>query len=138
MPLQSTVENLTQKLTHLGAAATAVGLEDHRAMLAAHRKRTHDGHVAMSRAAGMPVSGEDDDVGDLTITGDIQLQQETRQPAATGAARELARVVGAGLIGAGALLGTQIALDKPAQVVQDPPPVVQPALPDHTATIRPL
>ena len=138
MPLQTTVENLTQKLTHLGAAATAVGLEDHRAMLAAHRKRTHDGHVAMSRAAGMPVSGEDDDVGDLTITGDIQLQQETRQPVATGTARELARVLGAGLIGAGALLGTQIALDKPAQVVQDPPAVVQPALPDHTATISPL
>ena len=55
--------------------------------------------------------------------------------------KDLAKMIGAGAIGAGALLGTQIALDKPAQVVQDPPPVVQPALPDlpdHTATIRPL
>jgi len=138
VPLQTTVENLTQKLTHLGAAATAVGLEDHRAMLAAHRKRTHDGHVAMSHAAGMQVSDEEDDVGDLTITGDIQLQQETRQPAATGVMKDIAKMLGAGAIGAGALLGSQIALDRKPEVVENPPAVVQPALPDHTATIRPL
>ena len=138
MPLQTALDNLTQKLTHMGAAAAAVGLEDHRAMLAAHRKRTHDGHVAMSLAAGMPVSGEEEDVGDLTITGDIQLQQETRQPAATGVMKDLAKMLGAGAIGAGALLGSQIALDRKPEVVEDPPALVQPALPDHTATIRPL
>ena len=138
MPLQTALDNLAQKLTHMGAAASAVGLEDHRAMLAAHRKRTHDAHVAMSLAAGMPVSGEEEDVGDLTITGDIQLQQETRQPAATGVMKDLAKMLGAGAIGAGALLGSQIALDRKPEVVEDPPALVQPALPDHTATIRPL
>jgi hypothetical protein len=138
MPLQTALDNLEQKLTQMGSAATAVGLEDHRAMLAATRKRTREGHVAMANAAGTQLESEADEVGDLIMTGDIQLQKDADQPAATGVMKDLAKMIGAGAIGAGALLGTQIALDKPAQVVQDPPPVVQPALPDHTATIRPL
>ena len=138
MPLQTALDNLEQKLTQMGSAATAVGLEDHRAMLAATRKRTREGHVAMATAAGTQLESEADDVGDLIMTGDIQLQQETRQPAATGVMKDIAKMLGAGAIGAAALLGSQIALDRKPEVVEGPPAVVQPVPPDHTATIRPL
>ena len=138
MPLQTTMENLKQKLTQMGAETSMVGLEAHRAMLAASRKRTRESHVAMSRAAGMQVSEEEDDVGDLTITGDIQLQQESPRPASTGAAKDLAKMVAAGAIGAGAIVGSQIAMDRPEPVMEDPPAIVQPVQPDHTATIRPM
>jgi hypothetical protein len=74
----------------------------------------------------------------LTITGDIQLQQESPRPASTGAAKDLAKMLGAGAIGAGAIIGSQIALDRPEPVVEDPPAIVQPVQPDHTATIRPM
>jgi hypothetical protein len=136
MPLQTALDNLTQKLTHMGAAAAVVGLEDHRAMLAAARRRTRDGHVAMSKAAGVQVSEEDDDVGDLTITGDIQLQKQA--PPVNGAVKDLAKMLGAGAIGAGVLLGSQIAMDRQPEAVEESQSVVQPAQPDHTATIRPL
>ena len=140
MPLQTALDTLDQKLVQLGAAASAVGLEDHRAMLAAARRRTREGHVAMSQAAGMQASveaEEEDDVGDLTITGDIQLQKQAPHPPATGVMKDLAKTIGAGAIGAGVLLGSQIAMDRQPEAVEDPPAVVQPA-PDHTATIRPL
>jgi hypothetical protein len=83
MPLQTALDNLEQKLTQMGSAATAVGLEDHRAMLAATRKRTREGHVAMANAAGTQLESEADEVGDLIMTGDIQLQKDADQPAAT-------------------------------------------------------
>ena len=138
MPLQTALDNLDQKLVQMGAAASAVGLEDHRAVLAAARQRTREAHIAMSQAAGVQVSAEEEDVGDLTITGDIQLQKESPRPPSNGAMKDLAKMLGAGAVGAGVLLGSQIAMDKQPEVVEESPAVVQPAPPDHTATIRPL
>ena len=94
----------------------------------------------MSQAAGMQASveaEEEDDVGDLTITGDIQLQKQAPHPPATGAMKDIAKMLGAGAVGAGVLLGSQIAMDRQPEAVEESPAVVQPA-PDHTATIRPL
>jgi hypothetical protein len=74
--MQSTMENLRGKLVSLGAAAQAIGLEHHWKELAAHRQRVQDSHVAMGKAAGFEVEKNgDDDMGDLTITGDIQIPQ---------------------------------------------------------------
>ena len=91
MPLQTTLENLDQKLTQMGVAGHAVGLDHHRKELSAYRRRTREGHVASARAMGEELAEcEADDVGDLTITGDIQYghaePQHSRKLPAVGAA----------------------------------------------------
>jgi hypothetical protein len=94
VPLQTNLEDLQEKLTGIGIASQAVGLEDHRAMLAATRRRTREGYEAMAKAAGLePIRG-DDDMGDLIITGDIQQSQEHKN-GGTG------KLIGAALAGAG-------------------------------------
>jgi len=108
MPLQSAMDNLKQKLTQMGTAAQAVGLEDHRAMLAATRQRTREGHEATARAAGfkpIPIQGTDE-MGDLIVTGDIQLDRSQREGGdaiKTGSSGPL-KTIGAALLGA-ALVG---------------------------------
>jgi hypothetical protein len=112
MPLQSNLEDLQEKLVGLGAGAQAVGLEDHRAMLAATRRRTREGYEASARAAGFePVSG-DDEMGDLVITGDIEMNKNHEPPVSKpngGISKTLgAAALGAALV-AGPLLGYWLA-----------------------------
>jgi len=151
MPLQTSIQNLREKLTNLGTAAEAVGLEDHRALLAASRKRTRESHVIMAQAAGLDLeaeavsSSEDSAMGDLTITGDIQIAPGAPPPSsssptgeAASLAKDMAKLLGAGAIGAGTLVGGQWALDSQTEDTSSPPAVVQPDHDDHTATIRPM
>jgi hypothetical protein len=138
MALQTTLDKLEQKLQQFGAAATAVGLEDHREMLAANRRRTREGHVAMAKAAGESLPMEDEEMGDILMTGDIQVTKD--QPSSTAKiGKDLAKLLAAGAIGAGAVVGGQSVVDGPVPV---PAPVVeaveQVVLDDHTATIRPM
>ena len=140
MALQTTLDKLEQKLQQFGAAATAVGLEDHREMLAANRRRTREGHVAMAKSAGESLPMEDEEMGDILMTGDIQVAKD--QPPSAAAAtlgKDLAKLLAAGAIGAGAVVGGQSVVDGPVPV---PAPVVeaveQVVLDDHTATIRPM
>ena len=138
MALQTTLDKLEQKLQQFGAAATAVGLEDHREMLAANRRRTREGHVAMAKAAGESLPMEDEEMGDILMTGDIQVTKD--QPSSTAKiGKDLAKLLAAGAIGAGAVVGGQSVVDRPDPV---PVPVIEAvepvALDDHTATIRPM
>ena len=64
-------EERLQNLGGMAAAAKAIGLEDHRNMLVAARKRINHSYAAMAKAAGFkPPENADDEVGDLSVTGD--------------------------------------------------------------------
>ena len=100
--MQSTMENLKGKLVSLGAAAQAIGLEHHWKELAAQRQRVNDSHAAMGKAAGFEVEQNgDEDMGDLTITGDIQIPQP-QTPVKNGMAKmAIAATVGAAVASGG-------------------------------------
>lgn len=77
-PDRSPMEEIGKRFAEAGgglkAAAFAVGLENHRALLTDHRKRVQDGHKAMADAIGAkttvdePQDGED--MGGILVTGD--------------------------------------------------------------------
>jgi len=103
MPLQSNLEDLKEKLVGVSTAAHLVGLEDHRAMLAASRRRTREGHEAGAKAMGFdptPISGEDE-MGDLIVTGDIEMRgQGTPESQARLANGGVAKAIGTAALGA--------------------------------------
>ena len=75
-PTEEVSERLSQAGTGLAMAARAVGLEDHRRMLAGVNRRTEEGHRAMAQAAGMeaalsPTDESGSAMGDIFVTGDI-------------------------------------------------------------------
>jgi len=89
----------------LAAAGRAVGLDDHQKMLADHRRRLHDGHVAAMAALGAE-AGEmpEDDMG-VQVTGDIT-NYITAPQATSGAAQKLLPyVLAAALAGGGGVAG---------------------------------
>ena len=74
-PQQRMADKAAKTLPGLTAAGKAVGLANHREILADARRRTHDGHRAQMLALGMPDPGPSPengaDMGDLIICGDI-------------------------------------------------------------------
>ena len=136
MPLQTTIQNLKEKITGIGVAQQAVGLEHHRKDLAAYRRRTREGFEAMAQATGFdtPSSAAGrDDMGDLVITGDIQLDNKQSSHPSNGATK----VVGAAVLGAALAGGPAIGYwwgdreeggEEPTAVVADS---------DASNTIRP-
>ena len=78
-PLQEAQERIAQGLPGLGLAAQAVGLEDHRRLLAGTAQRLRDSHAAQMRAAGHSPAepGGDDVAGDIVICGDISVSDPT-------------------------------------------------------------
>ena len=79
-PSSQAAQTLAGPGLNLVLAARAVGLENHRQLLADAQKRTREGHLAMAKAAGMGdvVDSEDtgmgDEMGHLIVTGDINVQ----------------------------------------------------------------
>ncbi len=75
-----------QAAAGLAVAARAVGLADHRRMLAAHATRVDQSHKAMAKAAGMgdlvpeTLSESDDTMGDIVVTGDIYNTAPSPEP----------------------------------------------------------
>lgn len=111
MSLQTMPEKIGDTLRGLNAAAFAIGMEDHRRMLADAAQRTRDGHRAMMKAAMgesvQPESG-DADMGDILVTGDIVCNQVPLQqaayPAQTSPSSTLSKAAKAAMLGT-ALLG---------------------------------
>lgn len=113
MSLQTVPEKVGDTLRGLNAAAFAIGLEDHRRMLADAAQRTRDGHKAMMKAAmgdPTPTVGEQD-VGDILVTGDITYSMSSpagsAQPAAAKSSplstAAKAAIIGTALLGGGGL-----------------------------------
>lgn len=74
-PAEEAAERSAQVIPGLAAAAAAVGLEDHRRTLYRYQQRVEDSHRSMADAAGFAIDREvsDEDMGDIVITGDIQV-----------------------------------------------------------------
>lgn len=70
-PLEEASERAAETIPGLKAAAAAVGLEDHRRMLRDSARRVADSHRAQMSALGMSPEVEDDEMGNIVITGDI-------------------------------------------------------------------
>lgn len=143
-PLEEAGERIAEGMPGMYLAAKAVGLEDHRRMLADHARRVRSDYNRLNRAAGGRVAdGDGDDMGNITITGDINVadaRQASRildrlgnengngkpapttaaspQPSALAKLAPWALAAGIGLGGAG--LGTML-LNRPAE-----PPEVAP------------
>lgn len=71
-PLEEIAKRTGEAGAGLAAAASAVGLQDHQAMLRDHRQRVRDDHQWAKELRGQMADGmTGDDVGDIVITGDI-------------------------------------------------------------------
>ena len=125
-PLQELANRAATAGGGLHAVAFAVGVEDHRRMLADHAARVRDGHRAAMQAAGFapPETSEDDEMGDITVTGDIHTHVLPPQQSAgpSSALKTGLALAAAALGGAGTTAGLMSAL-KPQ------PAVVAPATP---------
>ena len=141
MSIQSPAEKISDTLRGLGSAAYAVGLEDHRRMLRDAAQRTRDGHRAMMQAANVSTDGsdEDDDMGDILVTGDITIrndgggkhqgvpQEKPVSQQTTGLSNAAkAAMLGSALLGTGGI-GAAIATYMTRQ--PSPAPIIQPADP---------
>jgi hypothetical protein len=84
-PIQE-LSQLLESAAGLKVVGAAVGLEDHRRLLAGNAKRVRESQRAMARAAGMEDvledSGEPDEMGDILVTGDITIHGGTQADAA--------------------------------------------------------
>jgi hypothetical protein len=74
-PLQEAAERIGETVPGIHVAAVAVGLEDHRRMLADHARRVRSDYNRLHKQAGGDVSDAagDDMGGNITITGDINV-----------------------------------------------------------------
>jgi len=128
-PIQEISKRTAEAGAGLAAAAKAVALADHRRMLHDHANRVQDSHECQMRAAGFEPKdrgGEDDEMGDITVTGDIHYQQppDAKQKTAGGVSDTMKKAaLGAALAASGAGLGIGIpwmlgAFDKDAPAVQ--------------------
>ncbi len=70
-PWQQVAERAADAIPGLQAAASAIGLESHRAMLNDSRKRIADSHAIQMQAAGFNAPDSEEAMGDIIITGDI-------------------------------------------------------------------
>lgn len=81
--IQSLKEQTLQGLSNLDKAALSMGMEDHRRLLRDSAKRIADAHRMGARAVGMEdIVGKDnegDDMGDIIVTGDIQISGDGSQ-----------------------------------------------------------
>jgi len=111
------LENLRGKLVDLGTAAQAVGLDHHWRELAAHRQRVQDSHAAMSESAGFKAS--EADMGDLTITGDVQIAP----PGQPAQSKGIAKAAIAATVGAALASGAMVAAHQLSDSDAAPPPV---------------
>lgn len=125
MPQDEMAHRAADLMPPFAALATAIGLENIRAIMADARQRTRDGHKFMARAAG----AKDDDIGrggeeamgDISIIGEQRIYSTSSAPPATQApaptlpaapastptagglpAWAKAALVGLGVVGAGA------------------------------------
>jgi hypothetical protein len=155
MPLQTTLENLQQKLTQMGVAGHAVGLENHRQMLHDANKRTRDAHRLQMKSLGESQEDrEDDEMGDLVITGDIEFGSSSggkttpsENPSVPPPAnpimednkyeflKELIKLAGVASLGAALAIGSAKLLGEGGE---PKPPVVESDPDDYTSTIRPM
>ncbi len=77
-PLEEMAERASETIPGLYVAAGAVGLEDHRRMLAEHARRVRSDYNRLNKVAGGDVDQGGDDMGNITITGDINVA-DTKQ-----------------------------------------------------------
>ena len=148
-PLEEVAKRFGETVPGMLVAANAVGLEDHRRMLASHARRVDDSHRAMAKAAGMedliadpPES--DSNMGGIVVTGDINItnpsaaqQLAPAAPNSAPAAQQSSGVnggvpgwvksglVATGMVGSalgGALLPGLVGNQRPAPQPPAPPP----------------
>ena len=131
-------------MSNLDKAALSMGMEDHRRLLRDSAKRIADAHRMGARAVGMEdivsKESEGDDMGDIIVTGDIQISgngdhlpwmkngkaktKQTENPSATQPAQQpanggLSSLAKAGLVAAalsgvgGPLVGAYLATRQP-------------------------
>lgn len=76
-PQQEIAKRLAEAGGGLAAAGRAVGLQDHQRLLRDNARRVRESHKALAKAAGMESVLEDDaegdDMGDILVTGDINV-----------------------------------------------------------------
>lgn len=89
-PLQQVANTVADTAPKLAIAAKAIALEDHRRMLRDYAARVADGHRAMAKAIGMEDSvvlaaSEENDMGHLIVTGDINVGDPSALQAAVNA-----------------------------------------------------
>jgi len=122
-PIEELQERLVEVVPGIHAAALAVGLEDHRRMLADHARRVREDYNRLAKAAGEPVANQGDpEMGNITITGDINVAD----------ARQVGKVLG-GLANGNGTGATQPTAPAPTSQ----PPVQQPTTAQPTTTPAP-
>lgn len=104
--MEQNLERLAERLLPIKVAGAAVGLEDHRRMLAAHAQRVLDSHRAMAKAAGFELPAEQgaDNLGDIIITGDI-IQPTPPPPSSPPPSSPPSRLLHVALLAAGLAAG---------------------------------
>ena len=84
-PTQELAKRAAEAGGGLAAAAKALGLQDHQRLLRDSARRVRESHRGMAKAAGMEdtleAAGAGDDLGDILVTGDINIHGSQGQDA---------------------------------------------------------